>query len=176
MCALQAPTDPAGLRNLGNTCYVNAAMQFLHSLPDFRNALYKLEPELAEQDIVKQMRWEGWMDLHASCIQQGPAYQLRHLPTLQLSSYSSWVCGSSRGSYDKVKVLMPPWLDHMAAGHNMQHTAAMTTGQLWFVRQRALFVVFMVFDCPELQSQSHPDVYACIRVCASCCHLQGPVH
>jgi hypothetical protein len=65
MCDLQAPTDPAGLRNLGNTCYVNAAMQFLHSLPAFRNALYKLEPELAEQDIVKQMRWEG-RDLHAS--------------------------------------------------------------------------------------------------------------
>lgn len=53
---LQAPGVPAGLRNLGNTCYVNAAMQFLHSLPAFRNALYKLEPELAEQQIVKQMR------------------------------------------------------------------------------------------------------------------------
>lgn len=70
MCALQAPADPAGLRNLGNTCYVNAAMQFLHSLPAFRNALYKLEPELAEQDIVRQMRWEGCMGLHASRHQQ----------------------------------------------------------------------------------------------------------
>jgi ubiquitin C-terminal hydrolase len=53
---LQAPDVPAGLRNLGNTCYVNAAMQFLHSLPAFRSALYKLEPELAGQQIVKQMR------------------------------------------------------------------------------------------------------------------------
>jgi uncharacterized UBP type Zn finger protein len=56
---LQAPDVPAGLRNLGNTCYVNAAMQFLHSLPAFRSALYKLEPELAGQQIVKQMRSAG---------------------------------------------------------------------------------------------------------------------
>lgn len=53
---LQVPGMPAGLRNLGNTCYVNAAMQFLHSIPAFRHALYVLEPQLAQQDIVKQLR------------------------------------------------------------------------------------------------------------------------
>jgi ubiquitin C-terminal hydrolase len=53
---LQSADTPAGLRNLGNTCYVNAAMQFLHSLPDFRHALYVLEPHLAAQDVVQQMR------------------------------------------------------------------------------------------------------------------------
>lgn len=52
----QSADTPAGLRNLGNTCYVNAAMQFLHSLPDFRHALYVLEPHLAAQDVVQQMR------------------------------------------------------------------------------------------------------------------------
>eukprot|EP00879_Flechtneria_rotunda_P021061 GHRR01022187.1.p1 GENE.GHRR01022187.1~~GHRR01022187.1.p1 ORF type:complete len:771 (+),score=324.72 GHRR01022187.1:120-2432(+) len=52
----QTLETPAGLRNLGNTCYVNAAMQFLHAIPDFRHALYILEPHLAEQDIVRQLR------------------------------------------------------------------------------------------------------------------------
>lgn len=54
--AAQSPEAPAGLRNLGNTCYVNAAMQFLVSMPSFRRALYVLEPHLAEQDIVRQLR------------------------------------------------------------------------------------------------------------------------
>jgi ubiquitin C-terminal hydrolase len=54
---MQAPDVPAGLRNLGNTCYVNAAMQFLQAIPEFRHALYVLEPELAEQDVIRQLRY-----------------------------------------------------------------------------------------------------------------------
>jgi ubiquitin C-terminal hydrolase len=50
------PGTPAGLRNLGNTCYVNAALQFLHSIPAFTRALYVLEDSLAGQDIVRQLR------------------------------------------------------------------------------------------------------------------------
>lgn len=79
---LQSPAAPAGLRNLGNTCYVNAAMQFLHSLPDFRNALYKLEPELAEQQIVKQMRCAA-----AGSKQQAAAHHTRPTHTLLSSTY-----------------------------------------------------------------------------------------
>ncbi|WIA08663.1 hypothetical protein OEZ85_008090 [Tetradesmus obliquus] len=59
----QAPDVPAGLRNLGNTCYVNAAMQFLQAIPEFRHALYVLEPHLAEQDVIRQLR-DLFIELH----------------------------------------------------------------------------------------------------------------
>ncbi|KAF6259485.1 hypothetical protein COO60DRAFT_1001184 [Scenedesmus sp. NREL 46B-D3] len=59
----QGPDVPAGLRNLGNTCYVNAAMQFLQAIPEFRHALYVLEPELAEQDVIRQLR-DLFIELH----------------------------------------------------------------------------------------------------------------
>ena len=55
----QAPTHPAGLRNLGNTCYVNASLQMLHSIGLFRDALLRLEPEIASRDVVAQMRCAG---------------------------------------------------------------------------------------------------------------------
>jgi hypothetical protein len=55
-CALQAPDRPVGLRNLGNTCYVNASLQMLHHISMFRDALLRLEPEVAGQKVVEQMR------------------------------------------------------------------------------------------------------------------------
>ncbi|KAF8072683.1 UBP26 [Scenedesmus sp. PABB004] len=51
-----SPDTPAGLRNLGNTCYVNAALQFLAAIPNFRRALYVLEDGIAGQDIIRQLR------------------------------------------------------------------------------------------------------------------------
>ena len=35
---------PAGLQNLGNTCYMNATVQCLKTVPEFKNALLKFEP------------------------------------------------------------------------------------------------------------------------------------
>ena len=34
---------PAGLTNLGNTCYMNATVQCLKSVPEFKEALVKYE-------------------------------------------------------------------------------------------------------------------------------------
>jgi hypothetical protein len=80
----QDPGRPAGLRNLGNTCYVNASLQMLHNIGLFRDALLKLEPQIAGQDVVAQMRcggaregagdgpgrWEAWGGRRRS---EGPA-------------------------------------------------------------------------------------------------------
>ena len=55
-------TTPAGLRNLGNTCYMNAFLQSLHAVAPFRELLYRWTPPTssdsketagtAEQNIV----------------------------------------------------------------------------------------------------------------------------
>lgn len=34
---------PAGLTNLGNTCYMNATIQCLHAIPELRTALREME-------------------------------------------------------------------------------------------------------------------------------------
>jgi len=53
----QSLHHPAGLANLGATCYVNSALQFLVALPAFRGALYSLEEDLLEdQPIARELR------------------------------------------------------------------------------------------------------------------------
>ena len=43
-------TKPAGLKNLGSTCYVNAALQCLFALPSFRASVFAMKPERDEEN------------------------------------------------------------------------------------------------------------------------------
>lgn len=45
-------SKPAGLRNLGSTCYVNAVLQFLFSVTAFRNAVFSASPAVVADDPV----------------------------------------------------------------------------------------------------------------------------
>jgi ubiquitin carboxyl-terminal hydrolase 48 len=42
---------PAGLTNLGNTCYANSALQVLYTNKVFREAIYNVEEDVVEGDV-----------------------------------------------------------------------------------------------------------------------------
>ena len=64
--SVQDSNLPCGLNNLGNTCYVNSALQCLYMNPIFRDAIYQVAAPAADDVILEHIR-QGFICLMKMC-------------------------------------------------------------------------------------------------------------
>lgn len=61
-----SPSTPAGLTNLGATCYANSILQCLYMNKSFREGVFSLEPEVLEKEPVLNNLARLFAQLHSS--------------------------------------------------------------------------------------------------------------
>lgn len=62
----ESPDSPAGLTNLGATCYANSILQCLYMNKSFREGVFSVEPDVLKQQPVLNQLARLFAQLHAS--------------------------------------------------------------------------------------------------------------
>lgn len=92
--AQQEGAIPAGLSNLGNTCYLNSTLQTLRAIPELQNTLGKYEPQsTGPLDLTKQLR-----DLYKHMSETQEAYIPQAFLTALRSAFPQFAERSRTGS------------------------------------------------------------------------------
>lgn len=58
--------EPAGLKNIGNTCWFNSVVQVLYTLPYFRHLIFNFQSPTINHSLTESVTHQSLLVIHVS--------------------------------------------------------------------------------------------------------------